>query len=192
MAIALDEVPVDALAAELGSNRNAVYKALFDARRKLRASLARAGYAVSATPELQRATRHRTSTSCCRSTRRPAIRCQATLEIFDIYVEADLSGVDPATRFPGRRRASTQLPSLPPGLRGPAGSGHCISLDRLPLNPRPCRPAQAAPPPQAGTTCFGLPRRGHGGRLRMNELAYEVVLSGTGRVPLEETAQGAS
>ena len=53
MAIALDDVPVDALAAELGSNRNAVYKALFDARRKLRASLAGAGYAASATPEPQ-------------------------------------------------------------------------------------------------------------------------------------------
>jgi RNA polymerase sigma-70 factor, ECF subfamily len=53
VAIALDDVPVDALAAELGSNRNAVYKALFDARRKLRASLAGAGYAVSATAEPQ-------------------------------------------------------------------------------------------------------------------------------------------
>jgi len=53
VAIALDDVPVDALAAELGSNRNAVYKALFDARRKLRESLAGAGYAVSVTPEPQ-------------------------------------------------------------------------------------------------------------------------------------------
>ena len=53
VAIALDDVPVDALAAELGSTRNAVYKALFDARRKLRASLAGAGYAVSATAEPQ-------------------------------------------------------------------------------------------------------------------------------------------
>jgi RNA polymerase sigma-70 factor, ECF subfamily len=53
VAIDLDDVPVDALAAELGSNRNAVYKALFDARRKLRASLAGAGYAVGATPEPQ-------------------------------------------------------------------------------------------------------------------------------------------
>jgi RNA polymerase sigma-70 factor, ECF subfamily len=51
VAIALDDVPVDALAAELGSTRNAVYKALFDARRKLRESLAGAGYAVRATPE---------------------------------------------------------------------------------------------------------------------------------------------
>jgi len=45
VAIALHEVPMDAFARELGSNRNAVYKTLFDARRKLRASLAAAGYA---------------------------------------------------------------------------------------------------------------------------------------------------
>ena len=44
VAIALNEVPMDAFARELGSNRNAVYKTLFDARRKLRASLAAAGH----------------------------------------------------------------------------------------------------------------------------------------------------
>lgn len=42
-AIVLDEVPLDALAAELGSNRNAIYKALFDARRRLRAALVAKG-----------------------------------------------------------------------------------------------------------------------------------------------------
>jgi RNA polymerase sigma-70 factor, ECF subfamily len=45
VAIAVNEVPMDAFARELGSNRNAVYKALFDARRKLRASPALAPYA---------------------------------------------------------------------------------------------------------------------------------------------------
>jgi RNA polymerase sigma-70 factor, ECF subfamily len=44
VAIALNEVPMDAFARELGSSRNAVYKTLFDARRKLRASLGKAGY----------------------------------------------------------------------------------------------------------------------------------------------------
>jgi RNA polymerase sigma-70 factor (ECF subfamily) len=44
VAIALNSVPIDVLALELGSNRNAVYKNLFDARRRLRASLAAAGY----------------------------------------------------------------------------------------------------------------------------------------------------
>jgi RNA polymerase sigma-70 factor, ECF subfamily len=45
VAIAVNEVPMDAFARELGSNRNAVYKTLFDARRKLCGSLAAAGYA---------------------------------------------------------------------------------------------------------------------------------------------------
>jgi RNA polymerase sigma-70 factor (ECF subfamily) len=44
VAAALNDVPVDRLALELGSNRNAVYKNLFDARRRLRASLAAAGH----------------------------------------------------------------------------------------------------------------------------------------------------
>jgi RNA polymerase sigma-70 factor, ECF subfamily len=43
-AIVLDAVPLDALAAELGSSRNAIYKTMFDARRKLRASLVASGY----------------------------------------------------------------------------------------------------------------------------------------------------
>ncbi|HVQ86801.1 MAG TPA: sigma-70 family RNA polymerase sigma factor [Actinomycetes bacterium] len=44
VAIALNEVPMDAFARELGTSRNAIYKTLFDARRKLRASLSAAGY----------------------------------------------------------------------------------------------------------------------------------------------------
>ncbi|HLH58686.1 MAG TPA: sigma-70 family RNA polymerase sigma factor [Streptosporangiaceae bacterium] len=43
-AIVLAGVPLDALVAELGSTRNAIYKTMFDARRKLRASLAANGY----------------------------------------------------------------------------------------------------------------------------------------------------
>jgi RNA polymerase sigma-70 factor, ECF subfamily len=44
VSIVLNEVPVDALAAELDSNRNAIYKTLFDCRRKLRATLVANGY----------------------------------------------------------------------------------------------------------------------------------------------------
>ena len=44
MAIVLNGVPLDALVAELGTTRNAIYKTLFDARRKLRASLVTHGY----------------------------------------------------------------------------------------------------------------------------------------------------
>jgi RNA polymerase sigma-70 factor, ECF subfamily len=44
VAIVLNGTPLDALVAELGSSRNAIYKTLFDARRKLRASLVTHGY----------------------------------------------------------------------------------------------------------------------------------------------------
>ena len=46
VAIALNDVPIDVLAITLGSNRNAIYKNLFDARRRLRADLAEAGHPV--------------------------------------------------------------------------------------------------------------------------------------------------
>ena len=47
VAIALNDVPIDVLALQLDSNRNAIYKNLFDARRKLRGCLAGAGYPLT-------------------------------------------------------------------------------------------------------------------------------------------------
>ncbi|QFY10006.1 sigma-70 family RNA polymerase sigma factor [Nonomuraea phyllanthi] len=44
VALVLNGIPLDTLALELGSNRNAIYKTMFDARRKLRAALAANGY----------------------------------------------------------------------------------------------------------------------------------------------------
>jgi RNA polymerase sigma-70 factor (ECF subfamily) len=44
VAIVLNGALLDALVAELGTNRNAIYKTMFDARRKLRAALAARGY----------------------------------------------------------------------------------------------------------------------------------------------------
>jgi RNA polymerase sigma-70 factor, ECF subfamily len=44
VAIVLNGVALDALVVELGSNRNAIYKTLFDARRKLRAELVANGH----------------------------------------------------------------------------------------------------------------------------------------------------
>jgi RNA polymerase sigma-70 factor, ECF subfamily len=43
-ALVLEAIPLDALVVRLGSNRNAIYKTLFDARRKVRAALAAKGY----------------------------------------------------------------------------------------------------------------------------------------------------
>jgi RNA polymerase sigma-70 factor, ECF subfamily len=44
VAIVLNSVPLDTLVIHLGSSRNAIYKMLFDARRKLRAALVANGY----------------------------------------------------------------------------------------------------------------------------------------------------
>jgi len=44
LALIVDEVPIDVLADRLGTNRNALYKTLHDARVRLRAHLAREGY----------------------------------------------------------------------------------------------------------------------------------------------------
>ena len=48
VAVALNDVPIDVLAVKLETNRNAIYKNLFDARRRLRARMAVAGHPVSA------------------------------------------------------------------------------------------------------------------------------------------------
>jgi RNA polymerase sigma-70 factor (ECF subfamily) len=44
VAVALNDVPIDVVAIRLGSNRNPIYKTLFDARRNLRARMAAAGH----------------------------------------------------------------------------------------------------------------------------------------------------
>jgi RNA polymerase sigma-70 factor, ECF subfamily len=46
VAIALNDVPIDFIAAKFGTTRNAIYKNLFDARRNLRARMAAAGHPV--------------------------------------------------------------------------------------------------------------------------------------------------
>jgi RNA polymerase sigma-70 factor, ECF subfamily len=48
VALALSQVPIDVLAERLGTTRGALYKTLHDARRKLRAELAAAGYGQGA------------------------------------------------------------------------------------------------------------------------------------------------
>jgi RNA polymerase sigma-70 factor, ECF subfamily len=47
VALTLNGVPIDVLAERLGSTRGALYKALHDARKKLRGHLAAAGYATT-------------------------------------------------------------------------------------------------------------------------------------------------
>lgn len=49
VALVLNAVPLEALVAELGTNRNAVYKTMFDARRKLRSRLESQGFLDTST-----------------------------------------------------------------------------------------------------------------------------------------------
>jgi RNA polymerase sigma-70 factor, ECF subfamily len=44
VALVVDAIPLDALTVRMGTNRNAVYKVMFDARRKIRAALVTDGY----------------------------------------------------------------------------------------------------------------------------------------------------
>ncbi len=44
VAVVVHAMPLDALVAELGTNRNAIYKVMFDARRKLRTYLDEQGF----------------------------------------------------------------------------------------------------------------------------------------------------
>jgi RNA polymerase sigma-70 factor (ECF subfamily) len=46
VSVAIDDVPIDVLAERLGSNRNAIYKTLHDARGKLRAALSEKGLSI--------------------------------------------------------------------------------------------------------------------------------------------------
>ena len=50
VAIVVNAVPLDALVIELESSRGAIYKMMFDARRKLRAALAANGYLTDDSP----------------------------------------------------------------------------------------------------------------------------------------------
>jgi RNA polymerase sigma-70 factor (ECF subfamily) len=47
VALVVDGVPLDALSMKLGADRNAIYKVMFDARRKIRAFLVTNGYLTS-------------------------------------------------------------------------------------------------------------------------------------------------
>jgi RNA polymerase sigma-70 factor, ECF subfamily len=53
VAIVVDGIPLDALAAKLGLRRNTLYKVMFDARRKIRRALAANGYLEEAGLERQ-------------------------------------------------------------------------------------------------------------------------------------------
>jgi RNA polymerase sigma-70 factor (ECF subfamily) len=98
-AVTLHGVPAAALATALGSNRNAIYKALFEARRILRARLAAnrrdlaylPGAPVTGPPWLVDLLAADPGDA----------GCDLAFHILDRYAEAELNGTGPQSRFPG-------------------------------------------------------------------------------------------
>jgi len=99
MSVAVNAVPADVLAAELGTSRNAVYKALFEARRTLRTALAADGY-IPRTMSGPIGTGPRWLEDLLTADTGDA-GCELTFVHLDRYAEAQLSGHDPRVRFPG-------------------------------------------------------------------------------------------
>jgi len=96
-AVALGSIPADVLAMELGSTRNAIYKALFEARRQLLSRLAADGHDLepftrlflAGPPGLDRLL----------GVTQGDAGCDITFQSLDGYVDAERRGLDPARNF---------------------------------------------------------------------------------------------
>jgi hypothetical protein len=97
VAVALNEVPIDVVAARLDSNRGAIYKILFDARTKLREP-SRSG--VSSRGDEHAVTKKLTLTDLLLADARDP-GCEAGFDYIDQYVELELAGKDPVGLNPG-------------------------------------------------------------------------------------------
>jgi hypothetical protein len=99
VAVVLNQVPLDDVVDHLGGNRNAVYRAVFDARRKIRAFLAanglrggrKAGTVMSSWAMLERFLR----------TDPADVGCEQAMKILHVYVDMAAADTDAADRYPG-------------------------------------------------------------------------------------------
>lgn len=87
------DLPPEALTAGLGSGRNAIYQALFEARRKLGSRLASGSPVAAGTgaPWLD----------AMLAADPGDTGCDLAFQALDKYAEADLTGARPESRFPG-------------------------------------------------------------------------------------------
>jgi len=97
-AVTLHRVPAAALAAALGSDRNAIYKALFEARRILRARLAATGKDLAHLPGAPWAGPPWLDDLLAADPGDAG--CYVAFHILDRYAEAELNGTGPERRFP--------------------------------------------------------------------------------------------
>jgi RNA polymerase sigma-70 factor, ECF subfamily len=139
-AVTLHRVPAAALAAALGSDRNAIYKALFEARRILRARLAATGKDLAHLPGAPWAGPPWLDDLLAADPGDAG--CDVAFHVLDRYAEAELNGTSPESRFPGSGRAPALLRCLPSGLPGAAGR-----------RGRTARPARLRGDQRADTDC---------------------------------------
>lgn len=141
VAIVLQGVPWDVLAQERGSNRNAIYKSLFDARRKLRARLVANGYMDRAD-----VTERRTVSSRCGGSWRPMPPMLAAVRRSGCLRATLIVGSSSQTRslvIPASRRICE------PAVRAPRTSAACsrsparVSPERDVLRPGQVRTGRA-------------------------------------------------
>jgi len=98
-AVTLHGVPAAALAAALASNRNAIYKALFEARRILRARLAATGRDLAHCPGSPWISPPWLDDLLAADPGDAG--CDLAFHVLDRYAEAELDGTGPESRFPG-------------------------------------------------------------------------------------------
>ncbi len=99
VAVVLNGVPLDALIVELNTNRNAIYKTMFDARRKLRAALVAKGYLSSS--DVSTRMSDRTALDQFLQTDPRDVGCEQAMEILHVYVEMVASGGAAKERLAG-------------------------------------------------------------------------------------------
>jgi RNA polymerase sigma-70 factor (ECF subfamily) len=98
-AAVLNSVPLDAVAVSMGRSRNAVYKTLYDARQRLRASLVASGH-LETGPD-SRPVRGRDALQQFLRTDPQDVGCDKAMAILHIYVDLVNADIDAAERYPG-------------------------------------------------------------------------------------------
>ena len=167
-AVVLGNIPIDVLAMELRSTRNAVYKALFEARRKLRNSLAADGLGLE--PVTQQLLGEPPGLDRLLGVTQGDAGCDVTFQNLDGYVDAERRGLDPARNYapveahlrscdPCRQDYRGVLAASRGAVRAPAGG----RPDRGPS--RSAAPA-TAPTPTAFMALYRISARRHAVRTR--------------------------
>lgn len=100
VAIAVTGVPLDALVAELDSTRGAIYKTMFDARRKLRAALVANGYLDDPIPAGLPAAGQSELDRFLQTDPRD-VGCDRAMEMLHVYADLVADDAAAAKRYPG-------------------------------------------------------------------------------------------